>query len=71
MYFIFLPMVIINLNEEIEDGNFIKSDFASIFVSQIRTLTDDELKHVSGGDFTEDSSSNPSPIKQDAAGMFR
>lgn len=51
--------------------NFIKSDFTSIFVSQIRTLTDDELKHVSGGEFTEDAAGKPSTIKQDAAGMFQ
>jgi hypothetical protein len=47
----------------------------SIFATQIRTLTDSELKYVSGGNenegFSDSASGKPSTIKQDAAGMFR
>jgi hypothetical protein len=51
--------------------NIEKSESKSIFAAQIRALTDDELKYVSGGEFTENDSGKPSTIKIDAAGMFQ
>jgi bacteriocin-like protein len=51
--------------------NIEKNEFKSIFATQIRVLTDDELKHVSGGEFTENDSGKPSQIKIDQAGMFQ
>lgn len=55
--------------------NIEKNEFKSIFATQIRTLTDDELKYVSGGGenegFGESDSGKPSQIKIDQAGMFQ